>query len=650
MKRILIFIFVSILSVSAGYAVENDGTNVFTYATDENAAVSSVGWGRYVDHDVAILINNPTFVGFEITGISVDIPTKNNCECAPEAKGFITSELVIDQDTYKNVPDIMSADGVITNVGTEENPIYRLDINFAEPYKIPEEGVYVGYTVTVTKLDSWSKSYPVNIAASASPQGGLFMHMGYNLGTITPPLEKNISWLDCSEDYMGVSTMRVILKGQKSLYAGSIVPTRNVYAIMGEEHNVEAKLSNYGGNSITSVDYTVSIKNTDLTFKGTIVLDSPLKEDESVVISIPVIAPDERGDFYAVITTDGFNDNQENVFENKTTEFPMLVRPWIPRKRVLMEEYTGTWCGWCPEVFVNVNQLKDSRPDDFVSIVFHCDDSLETISSGYRPNSEAGCPSLYFDRDTRITAFGNKENTLDNFLDVLPPADINVDLFWKDNSHSELIPVINLHFLDGADPDQYRVVYALVVDGLTGYNQRNFYTTESSYTSDYYKGKYWDLFIGQPFEVSGLTFDDIALIFDDARGNAMTLPDAVAENETYSVIGSLPMSRVSINLAKDIKNVVRNDGNFRVVAALLDANTKKVLNANTSTYSAHAPLFGTGIEELPDAVETALLYTEYYSLNGIRLSDKPETGAFIEIQHFEGGEIRSEKKLQLLHE
>lgn len=646
MNRILTLVFVSALAISTLYAGDNADTKVFTYATDENATVSSIGWGRYVDHDVAILLNNPAFVGYEITGISVDIPTKDKCECAPEAKGFITSELVVDQDTYKNVPDIMSADGIIANIGTDENPVYRLDINFAEPYKIPEEGVYVGYTVKVTKLPSWSQAYPVNIAASASPQGGLFMRMGYNIGSVNQPLEKNLRWHDYSAQQMGVSTMRVILKGEKSLYAGSIVPTRNVYAITGEEHNIEAKLSNYGSNSITSVDYTVSIRDTELTSEGTIVLDTPLKEDESVVISMPMMVPDERGDYSAVITTDGFNGTQENAFEDKTTEFPVLVRPWLPRKRVLVEEYTGTWCGWCPEVFVNVSQLKDSRPDDFVTIVFHCNDSLETVFYDNRPNSEAGCPSLYFDRDTRITAFGNKENTLDNLLDALPPADIDVELFWKDNSHSELIPSINLHFLDGADPDQYRVVYALVADGLTGYKQRNFYTTSSSYTSDYYKGKYWDLFIGQPFEVSDLIFDDIALIFDDARGNALTIPDPVSENETYTFRGSLPMSRVSIELAKDTKSAVRNDGNFRVVAALLDAKTKEVLNANTSAYSADAPLWGTGVEDLKDTVETALLYTEYYSMNGIRLGDKPETGAFIEVKHFEGGEIRSENKLQ----
>lgn len=46
-------------------------------------------------------------------------------------------------------------------------------------------------------------------------------------------------------------------------------------------------------------------------------------------------------------------------------------------KKVVVEDYTGTWCGWCPEGTVILEQLEAANPDNMFAIGNHSGDALE---------------------------------------------------------------------------------------------------------------------------------------------------------------------------------------------------------------------------------------------------------------------------------
>lgn len=40
-------------------------------------------------------------------------------------------------------------------------------------------------------------------------------------------------------------------------------------------------------------------------------------------------------------------------------------------RRMVMEEATATWCGWCPQGIVAIDGLKRDFPDNFLAIAIH---------------------------------------------------------------------------------------------------------------------------------------------------------------------------------------------------------------------------------------------------------------------------------------
>ncbi len=46
-------------------------------------------------------------------------------------------------------------------------------------------------------------------------------------------------------------------------------------------------------------------------------------------------------------------------------------------KKVMLEDFTGTWCGWCPEGTVVIEQLLAANPTTFIPVASHNGDALE---------------------------------------------------------------------------------------------------------------------------------------------------------------------------------------------------------------------------------------------------------------------------------
>lgn len=626
---------------------------VFSYATP-GEATQAIGWGRLVDNDVAIRLDNPMYVGYEVIGISVDIPVVAGCEVAPVGKAWLTSELFVSPKTYDNVPDIGDPEGVpgeIKNVGTEENPQYRLDITFPEPYVIPEEGVYVGYTLTVTKLNAWTKKYPVSITPSPAPQGGLYMHSSYPASTTTPPIAQHKEWQDLAVSNQAVSTMRVILRGQKPERGGVFSPQPNVYGENGKEKSVNGVFYNYGSEPVSSIGYTMLIVNAgdsdnSSTVNGSLTLPTAVQPEESLEVSLPLTIPVISGDYNVTLTTDLIN-GQTNLYDKNKADFTIVSRPWIPRKRTLVEEYTGLWCGYCPEAYVTIRQQQDIRPDDFVTLTFHRGDQIQTIASDFQPAPNAGEPAVQFDRGQFSNEYPSFGNMIENCNDMLAPADIDVMIFWKDSEHTALRADATLHFLDAAEADQYRLSFALVEDDMTSpdYKQRNFFWDASQYTSDWYKGKYWDLFVGKPYEVTGIVYDDVTLLFPDCLGIPNSVEAIPADSKMVCTQNFNLADAVGVYNTNMGKNVILDPNKLRVVALLVDTKTGKAMNVNTSGYSGDAPLYDkwVGVDTVSDAEIVAV---EYFTLGGIRLAERPVNGAYIVVSHHADGSVSTAKRLQ----
>jgi len=98
------------------------------------------------------------------------------------------------------------------------------------------------------------------------------------------------------------------------------------------------------------------------------------------------------GDFKITATYEGVTSNEVNI----TVE---LAGPRF-QKNVIIEDYTGTWCGWCPRVSYAIEQV-EAATNFAIPIAAHKGDAMENVFGNNLMSSFSvtGYPTAYIDRD-----------------------------------------------------------------------------------------------------------------------------------------------------------------------------------------------------------------------------------------------------------
>lgn len=625
----------------------------FTYAPNEGA-ISGIGAGRKnVWNDMAIRINNPGYTGYQITGVSIDVPVADRCECDPNAKVWLAKELAVSQEgSYECITDI-SYDAKIVNYGTEAEPVYRVDFTFPEPYTITADGIYVGYSLMVSAIYNSNAKWPLQVISSSNPDGGMYVHFSYNTSSTIPALAKNKEFQNLGVENSQVSTMRVFLHGEKAENECGVEAQKNIIAPFGENVSVNATLTNYGGNDVTELTYVFTPSYAGASVQtGSITLDAPLASMESVNLTFPFVVPDENGDYGCDLTINTVN-GVENGNSSKSARIMVYSRQWIPTKRVLAEEYTGLWCHSCPAAYVAVRQLEDKYPDNMEVVVFHSGDSMQTVPFTDFPFTVSGAPYLFFDRVVETSSnLRLSSERLSECADEMAPADINVNIYWTDDSKNEIRAEADLHFVDPAEADQYRLTYVLVEDDMSdpAWTQNNMtYYSQDPSLDEWYRTPYWDLFIGTPAMVDGLVFNSVALVTADALGIPESVPAVEADGRCKHFTMLSLAKATYLNSDNQGKSIIKDKNKLRVVASLIDKNTGKVVNTNSSVYAAEIPVYDPSIVgvEIIDASQYAeVVAEEYYTLDGIRLPECPSKGATIVVRRYSDGSVKTAKVMQ----
>ena len=141
MKKTLLTLFALLATV----VVEAD--NEMLYGVYRGSGtLTGIGTKKAETYDVAMHLTDPYLVGMEVRGLRVPINT--SAKNTADYKAWITTELKVDDNA--NVPDILSVD--FTPDGK------WADVTFDTPYVITEGGIYVGYSFTVSSVDTDNSS------------------------------------------------------------------------------------------------------------------------------------------------------------------------------------------------------------------------------------------------------------------------------------------------------------------------------------------------------------------------------------------------------------------------------------------------------------------------------------------------------------
>lgn len=589
MKKFFTFLSLLLLSIAASAQTHQ---NWWGYVST-GETLSGVGVSTADTYHCAIFIpgDHTVAAGKTINAIRFGLVASH----AKDAKVWVAASLPATIDAANTLQFV---DVPATSLGNEQ-----IDINLPTPVAIPAEGVYVGYSFTITSAATSSDKYPVLFCGEASPNTLI-------LKTDTKVPE----WTDLYSSNFGRLFLQVLLEGTFADNAATAADFGPAYAALGQSATTTIAVTNAGNTPVSSIDYTITTDGTT-SAEQHVDIANPIAFNETGKVSITIQADATIGEKAKTLNITKVN-GQPNASAGVAANFTLHTWPELIQRNVVVEEFTGTGCGWCPRGLVGMDNLRNAYGDRFIGIGLHqynSSDAMYIAPSAYAKFSFSGAPSCRINRGDEIDPYyGSANSILDDFAaEMAIPASAKVNV---SGTIDEQLTKVNAKAQVEAlfDNSEYTLEFVVIGDGLTGtgsgWNQSNYYYQYSaSQLPDDLAifgngGKY-----GQS-SVQGWQFNDVALVSSyvssSNKAPKLNVLNAGVQQEAEYTL-TMPTKTALKNAVKDAK--------LYIVALLVDAQGK-IANAAKAPITIADP---SGIENVNTAAVSEP--TIHYTLDGRRI-------------------------------
>lgn len=615
---LLLFTFVALWSSATAQTTTETTSMDYAYGNG-NDDLALWGTGKKETYDVAIHINNPALVGTTIKGVTLYIPPT---PAVTNLKVWMSKNLNVETIDGKkqNVADITTQDA---DTAQAFNETY---IPFVHPYTLTSEGVYVGYTFTITAVGSDKyAANPLVVCYNTTP-GGFYIHT----------TKKYLKWIDNSN--FANLALQVRLDGVTANGA-KVAPTTTAYVQTGKTSTISLPIVNYGANGVQSVDLIYTIDGKTLTQQTTLPSNQQMQgefgKQTSIAMQLPALATD--GVYPATVRINKVN-GKDNPYANNEQTFSVDARAFLPQHRVVVEEFTGTWCSNCPRGYAAMKAMKRLHPQQFIGLAYHNKDSMQVMNGEDFPVVIEGYPNATIERGTVLDPyFGtDKTGTRPFYFETewqavaAQPALVDVAVTAKLTADGKRVEAqASVTSPRPESQANYHLEFVLVGNGLkgtgSGWDQENDY---KDYPADAFPEPEFAPFLGTSSVVSGLVYDDVVLATTRLLGTDVPLPSTLQAYEAYHAEAAFSLPQVLATYTTDVtkqRPVSMNKQKLAVAALLIDNATGKVANAALTAVDASA--YSTGIQ-LPTFTPTTSTPTHYYDLSG-RQVQANQKGVFI---------------------
>ena len=523
-----------------------------------------VSWGtaKTETYNFAIRIADPGLAGSKVTGVRVPLnPAANNLA---DGRAFITSALKL--TSGKAVPDICETTFTAEHGGWTE-------VTFPQPYTLTAEPVYVGFAISVSKLESDGDRYPIMVQLGSKRDA---LYLGTN--------RTFRKWEEMGVSLSRTLPLEVILDGSfdKSNSVGiNYLDDQRIRR--GSDSQLKATIVNHGTTPVQNVDYEYSIGS--LKHKGHIDLPLPLTSDfigDRVEVEVTAPAQENLGEMEGSLTITHVN-GQPNADIAATVSHQLRCLKIVTVKRPLLEEFTGIWCGFCPRGYVGLLLLNERYPGMFVGASYHNGTDAMTISNTY-PVPVEGLPAANLDRCHDTDAYrgdtsrdmGIEKTWLDACQEETP-ANVNITAYRTEDER-EIVIHTDYEFAEDIAGANYGVAYLVTADGLHGttplWQQHSYFP--SANPGEY--GPEMDMFTKGP-EYMFLVYDDVVIAQSGVGGKTIAgiIPSTIREEDVFGHDYKFDITTM-IGYSKE--NLAQDHDRLNVIAILYDKNLKKVVNCN----------------------------------------------------------------------
>lgn len=226
-------------------------------------------------------------------------------------------------------------------------------------------------------------------------------------------------------------------------------------------------------NGKTAASITKSVPSAGETFSESITIDSNYSVGEKYNVDV------------YVNSVNGKTPAGDTCDDKLSTSF-VVYADTISRQKQLVEQFTGTWCGYCPLGTAVLEALCEKR-DDIAWVGIHCSDSYSVSNYSAIQNSlyVSGYPSAAFNRSceegngkaTYTISYSsadygaNRFNRLINNLNAEHPNFVSLDIDATYNDNNQLTIKVKGTGAEKASTligDEGRLTVYITEDGLAG--------------------------------------------------------------------------------------------------------------------------------------------------------------------------------------
>lgn len=512
--------------------------------------------------DIKLLAGNKVTEVTLVSAASNDIATNP----IPDVEFFITSDFGAKYDYIQPM-----------NLG--EQPFAEVTVPLTTPYVIPEvtpeeaqkgKAVIFGYSFIVPAGENnfW---LPYDFIQAPTQFAGLIAATNdkalvANIGETAPT-----SWATFTS-MVGSLCMYLTLEGD-NLPQNVISPLTyegETYTKPGEKSNLFVLYDNKGANNIESVGISASVNGgTEAKYNG-IVFDYETMEPGATkpgsrglaLFQIPIPA-DVEGTANIKFAIDRINDAEGKLIEGS---YQILSYNNGYERKVVFEDVTGNWCGWCPAGTVMLEYLKETYPEALLIGVHGSQSSTVRDPMAVTAYANAlnemiqGYPSILVNRYDVFSPGGRSEAQLkasaDEYMEQMTsyPAYGTIEFTSSKRSSSNLNVSARANFsVNLAAP--HSVTFVTIQDEAGPYNQTNYYAGQNV-----------------PLGSWNNAGSSVKTMFNDvARGYKanIAVADVVEKGKEYTT-KTTTVSYSKIDATKP----------HRVAALLINDNTGEIVNAS----------------------------------------------------------------------
>ena len=162
-------------------------------------------------------------------------------------------------------------------------------------------------------------------------------------------------------------------------------------------------ITNYSNGIVLNFEYKLSFQGTVLLEKKHI-MKEPLRRMDVATVEIDVPPHNQLSETELQVEITKVNGEVNRATIPYAT-LPRVTVTQVPRRRVVVEEYTGMWCQYCPRGIALMENLENKYADDFIGIAIHSGDPLYCLDYAWNLGKVRGFPTLEMNRSRKLTYY-----------------------------------------------------------------------------------------------------------------------------------------------------------------------------------------------------------------------------------------------------